>query len=298
MVPRMVEAAGTALSSASADSSVRTIRSPSDLEAFGCELDERIAFERLLSQTLRAEDQWELPVVCQVCDGATLARGDWQFSDGVTVNFREHLICPTCELNNRQRFMGHLLRRTLEERTGAASVYLYEQVTPFFAWAERDLGAQVTGSEYLGHDVPAGAVVDGIRHEDALALTFEDETFDLIVSNDVFEHVPDVERSLAECARVLKADGRMLFSIPFHANAETTVKRAELRDGEVDELLPAQYHGNPISTGGSLVFYDYGWDILEKCREAGFRDAYLLGYWSVLHGYIGNGRQLMFVADR
>ena len=79
------------------------------------EVGERIAFEALLCETLRTREAWELPIMCQICEQATLARGDWQFSDGVTVNFREHLICPSCELNNRQRFMGRLLRRTLVE---------------------------------------------------------------------------------------------------------------------------------------------------------------------------------------
>lgn len=297
MVSAMVEVAGTVLSSAPGNLDLRSVRSRAELEQLKAGIAERIAFERLLSETLRPEERWTLPVFCQACDRAVLVQGDWLFSDGVTVNFRERLVCPSCELNNRQRFMAHLVRRTLAGRADAA-VYLYEQVTPFYTWACRDLHADVTGSEYLGHDVPAGAAIDGIRHEDALALTFADQAFDVVVSNDVFEHVPEIEPALAECARVLRPGGRMLFSIPFHANSDATVKRAELRDGEVAELLPAQYHGNPISDGGSLVFYDHGWEILDACRSAGFGDASLLAYWSPLHGYLGDGLQLMFVASR
>ena len=147
---------------------------------------------------------------------------------------------------------------------------------------------------------PRGAEVDGIRHEDALALTFDDASFDVVVSNDVFEHVPDIDRALAECARVLRPGGRLLFSIPFNAARDETVQRARMRpDGEVEELLPPEYHGNPIGDGRSLVYYDYGWDILDRLRRAGFAEAHAVGAWSALYGYLGGARlQLVFSARR
>ncbi len=40
-------------------------------------------------------------------------------------------------------------------------------------------------SEYINGDIPAGQVVEGIRHEDLQRTTFQDETFDLILSSDV-----------------------------------------------------------------------------------------------------------------
>jgi SAM-dependent methyltransferase len=297
--PRQSTAADTRfaipLSPTPGELDLQVIRSRTEFLAAAERIADRVAFERLLCERLRGQDEWTVPGLCQVCGEAVAFSGDWQFSDGTTVNFRERLVCPRCLLNNRQRFMAHVVRSAIRERP-AASVYMYEQVTPFFAWAERELPARVVGSEYLGHDVRAGVVVDGVRHEDALALSFDDDAFDAVVSNDVFEHVPDIERSLAECARVLRDDGRLFFSIPFHVTSESTMKRAELRNGELVELLPAEYHGNPISPGGSLVFYDHGWEILDACRSAGFRDAYVLTYWSLLYGYLG-GMQSTFVAE-
>jgi SAM-dependent methyltransferase len=194
--------------------------------------------------------------------------------------------------------MAHLLRNTLANRPNAERVYLYEQVTPFFSWAERTLDLEVVGSEYLGHELAAGEIVRGVRHEDALALSFSDASLDMIVSNDVFEHVPDLDRALVESVRVLREGGIMFFSIPFHDQADMTVRRAELRSGEILDLLPREYHANPISDEGSLVFNDIGWDVLDKCQQAGFGDPYLLGYYSWLYGYLGGGIQLAFVAER
>ena len=43
--------------------------------------------------------------------------------------------------------------------------------------------------------------------EDATALSFDDNSFDVVIANHMLYHVPDVERALREIARVLKPGG-------------------------------------------------------------------------------------------
>jgi SAM-dependent methyltransferase len=279
----------------SPDLAIDLVRSASDLAAVREGTGDRRAFERLLCESMADRESWTLQGFCKVCTRAVAFEGDWKNSNGRSVNFRERLICPRCKFSNRTRFMAQLLLAATEAGP-QSTIYLFEQVTRFFAWAKRTLPATVIGSEYLGSDVASGTTVEGVRHEDALALSFRDGSFDAIVSRDVFEHVPDIELCLAECARVLGPGGRLYFSIPFNDRAQT-VRRATLRDGEIVELLPPQYHLNPVDPKGSLVFYDHGWDILDRCLQAGFADAYALGYWSLLYGYLGHGLQLMFVVE-
>lgn len=283
---------------ATQDLAVDLIRSPTELAATRERAAERRGLERLLCETLAKSESesWTIPGFCKVCARAVEFRGDWKFSKRPFINFRESLACPICKMSNRKRFMAHLLTAATARASGQAPTYMYEQVTPFFAWAKRALPNTLIGSEYLGPDVAGGAEVDGIRNEDALSLSFSDSSIGMVVSCDVFEHVPDIDGCLAECNRVLCPGGRLYFSVPFHDQAET-VQRAALRDGEIVEYLPPQYHRNPIDQKGSLVFYDHGWDILERCRSAGFADAYVLGYWSLLYGYLGFGLQLMLVAE-
>jgi SAM-dependent methyltransferase len=278
------------------DLAIDVIRSASDLAMARERIADRRALERLICENLADRESWTLHGVCQVCGRAVLFKGDWNSSTGQTVNFRERLVCPGCNLNSRMRFMAHLLRVVTRVAPPHGPTYLYEQVTPFFAWARRALPGTVIGSEYLGRDVASGTTVLGVRHEDALCLSFRDASLGTIVSNDVFEHVPDIERCLAECTRVLSPGGRLYFSIPFYEGAKT-VQRAAKRGGEIVEFLPPQYHRNPVDPKGSLVFYEYGWDVLEACRRAGFAEAYALGYWSLLYGYLGRGLQIMFVAE-
>jgi hypothetical protein len=280
---------------ATGDLAIDVIRSSSELAAVRARAADRLAFEQLLGNTA-SEREFTLLGYCQVCKRAVRFENDSRYTEGRAVNLREQLFCPSCKLKNRKRFMAHLLRVAPRTTPEQAPTYLFEQVTPFFAWAERTLPGDVIGSEYLGPDIASGATVDGVRHEDAVALSFGDAAVGTIVSCDVFEHVPDIDRCLGECARVLRPGGRMYFSIPFH-DMPRTVQRARLSDGEIVEVRPPQYHWNPVDPKGSLVFYDHGWDILERCRRAGFGDAYAVGYWSLLYGYLGDGLQLLFVAE-
>ena len=169
-----------------------------------------------------------------------------------------------------------------------------EQVTPIFSWAvETFKNHDLTGSEYLGYEYEGGTKINGIRHEDVEKLSFLDETLDLIISNDVFEHVPNPATAFAECVRVLKVGGLMLATIPFHSDNDESITRATIIQGALNHLLPPVYHGNPVSADGSLVFTDFGWDVLKAMQEVGFSDVNVEIYASAQFGHLGGG-QLVF----
>ncbi len=109
----------------------------------------------------------------------------------------------------------------------------------------------------------------------------------------MFEHVPNPEKAFIECARVLKAGGLMLATMPFHSNNDESVTRATLVDGQLEHILEPAYHGNPISADGSLVFTDFGWGVLNEIRNSGFSDVSIEVYASVEFGHLGSG-QLIF----
>ncbi len=260
----------------------------------------RLRLEERLARTGQTRPQWTLAGYCEACEKLMPLQLDWLSSDRVTPNYRERLICPACQLNNRQRYTLGLVKRLLRQwPEPIPEIYLYEQITPFYHYIQRYFkSALITGSEYFGFEHQSGEVIDGIRHEDALALSFADEAMAMIVSNDVYEHVPDYHLALQEAFRVLQPGGRLVFSIPFYADREQTKPRAVLEEGQIRHLQPEQYHGNPMLNKGSLVFHDFGWDILEACRQAGFNQAYVLAYYSVFYGHVGNGSQQVFIAEK
>ena len=168
-----------------------------------------------------------------------------------------------------------------------------EQVTPIYNWAAATFKQHtIIGSEYLGHEYPGGTIIKGVRHEDVENLSFANRQLDLIVSNDVFEHVPNPAKAFAECVRVMKAGGVMLATIPFHRGNDESVIRARLNSGQLENILPPAFHGNPVSVDGSLVFTDFGWDLLATIKEAGFSDVAVDVYATPECGHLGGGQMV------
>ena len=248
------------------------------------------------SETLKKSEHgaFHLHQFCLCCNRTTLMLVDYESSmvgaDGERIpNWRERLVCSSCGMNNRQRLVARLMQQ-VPMPSAHRAVYLMEQVTPIFEWARVFVDAEVHGSEYLGPQYQGGQRVHGVRHEDVMNLSYPDRSFDLIVSNDVLEHIPDPEGAFRECHRVLKPGGSMLATFPFHVQMEASVSRARLAaGGGVEHLLAPQYHGNPVSSEGSLVFHDFGWDLLDVIRGAGFSSALSEVYCSHEYGHFGTG---------
>jgi SAM-dependent methyltransferase len=125
-------------------------------------------------------------------------------------------------------------------------------------------------SEYFP-DIAPGSVHEGVRVEDVQRLTYADASFDLVTHTEVLEHVPDDARALTELLRVLRPGANMLFTVPLHAGANT-IERARLRDGAIEHFLEPVYHVDPLQRAGILAFRDYGLDVVDRVREAGFTD--------------------------
>jgi len=177
-----------------------------------------------------------------------------------------------------------------------SSVYLTEQTTPLFA-AAKEFFYSVEGSEYI-HDgtQPGQCNAAGIRSEDVTNLSFLDNSFDVIGSFDVLEHVPDYQQGLHEFLRCLKPDGRIYLTVPVSLDSYHTARRAFITPtGKVAHILPPEYHGDPLNSEGVLCFYNFGWDILDRMKEAGFYNPKIKFYWSMTLGHLG-GLQSMISA--
>jgi SAM-dependent methyltransferase len=108
---------------------------------------------------------------------------------------------------------------------------------------------------------------DGVRSEDLEDLTFPDETFDVFITQDVLEHVFHPDRVLHEISRVLKPGGAHVFTTPKHKSLASSYARAIVTEAGVNHRHEPIYHGNPTSTEGSLVTWDYGADLDDLLQE-------------------------------
>jgi SAM-dependent methyltransferase len=112
-------------------------------------------------------------------------------------------------------------------------------------------------------DLPGGESRDGQRCENLESLTFPDNSFDLVITQDVFEHVLRPERAFAEIARTLKPDGAHVFTVPYYRGKKTVIRARATDSGGIEHLADPDYHSNPIDPEGSLVVTEWGDEICD-----------------------------------
>jgi len=100
------------------------------------------------------------------------------------------------------------------------------------------------------------------------SLTFGNEMFDVVISEDMFEHVRDYKKGFQEVFRVLKPGGYHIFTVPFIFDRPTLIRVDT--DGPSDiEILPPEYHGE--KNGRKILAYrTFGLDLLDFLKNIGF----------------------------
>jgi hypothetical protein len=127
----------------------------------------------------------------------------------------------------------------------------------------------IVKSEYFD-DVERGKSKDGVRSEDLQNLTFDANTFDAVISLDVFEHIADPWKAFSEVRRVLKPGGVGIITVPIDIRIKTTATIAKVENGEIKYFRKPAYHCDHLREEGTLVFTEFGTDIESKLREMGY----------------------------
>jgi len=245
-------------------------------------------------------ETFSVPGHCQSCDKDVQFHVDYRYSyahhgSKRLPNWREHLVCPGCGLNNRMRGALAFMRTFVSKYQ---TLYITEQRTPLFRRVAQ-LFPLVIGSEFLNDGTPLGAIrTDGVRHEDVTRLSFTDESVGHICTYDVLEHVPDYRKAIREFFRCMQAGGTLAITVPFLLDFYDNLTRAKLLpSGAVEHICPPEYHGDPLNQSGILCFHHFGWELLEDLKLEGFVDACLRFYWSARFGYLG-GPQFVISARK
>jgi SAM-dependent methyltransferase len=171
---------------------------------------------------------------------------------------RDHYVCKKCNSIPRQRHLQMILDRNFP---GWEEMLMHESSPS--TWMIGQYAKNYSTSQYMPNVEP-GSVSHGVLCQNLEQLTFENETFDIFITQDVMEHVFNPEKVVSEVMRVLKPGGSYIFTAPKHKGLLETTQRARMHDdGTVEHLMPEVYHGNPIGDGRALVTWDYGYDFEE-----------------------------------
>ncbi len=213
--------------------------------------------------------------------------------------YRDELVCATCHSVVRERALALVLSEILPHwRTLAI-----HESSPADRGISKRLAADapyyLASHYYPAH--PLGATIDGYRNEDLENQTFADESFDLVVTLDVMEHVFRPDKVYREIHRTLKGGGYYLHTFPIRKDrVEAWTPRAVRNpDGSMDHLgnVP-EYHRNPIDEEGALVACDYGYGISRRITEWAPFDVRITRFWDETHGIIGEYTEVVVCRKR
>ena len=216
--------------------------------------------------------------------------------------FRDTYISKRCGTNPRQRALAFVLAALQPELASTAVVH---ESSPsrgglgLSAHLARVLGPSRYKPTQYHPTVPCGEALPEMPGNVALDLEnqscISDGSFDLVITQDVFEHVFDAASAFAEIERTLKPGGmhmqamwgsnlelaegrpfyysrvraphRSSFTVPVTAKMNATFEAAtRASDGSVIMHAPPEIHGNPMSNDGSLVTHQWGFDMIDFIR--------------------------------
>jgi GT2 family glycosyltransferase/2-polyprenyl-3-methyl-5-hydroxy-6-metoxy-1,4-benzoquinol methylase len=207
----------------------------------------------------------------------------WNISDDVVeaFNCKESMFCSCCGCSLRIRRLAAVLIQTFLEIGGTPCKSFVELLRneEFRCLKIAEINACGTlhsylkdhpnlyYSEWVPHAKP-GELHAGVRCEDLQCLTYPDSYFDIILTSETLEHVPDPDRAWLEINRTLKGGGFHIFTIPIVPWQRETIKRARVVGGRREDLLEPAYH-SPWGREDVFVYTDFGMDVVEKLNAIG-----------------------------
>lgn len=201
--------------------------------------------------------------------------------------YRDHLQCSNCQSIVRERALSLVLN---ELAPNWRTLRIHES-SPLDRGISQKLRLHAPRylASYFFPNKPAGEFVGNLRNENLENQTFYDETFDLVITLDVMEHVFSPSKAYQEIYRTLRRGGLYIHTFPIRKwLVEGAMARAQQEpEGQVKLLVePPEFHGSP--TGDCLVTYDYGYDIAQKISTWAPFDVRVSRFWDQRHGIIGD----------
>lgn len=187
---------------------------------------------------------------------------------------RNDMICPICKSYSRKRHVAKIIcqilgKNSIKEIAVNSSKIIYN--TDIRDSFDKTLhkNNRYFKSAMLT-DKPAGfRLEERTTCQDLERLTFPNDSFDIVISEDVLEHVRHYEKALEEIWRVLNNGGVHVFTVPIEM-AHDTLTRIDTTGNKDIFLYPPEYHGDPIRPGGILAYRTFGKDLPEILERFGF----------------------------
>ena len=177
-------------------------------------------------------------------------------SNEVIAGYGENVFCPNCMSKNRERLVLAVLKIYITVENKIILHFSPEKHLYNYLKNKADVTTvDITPGFYKNID-------KAIIYADATNLHFSDNSFDVIIANHIFEHIPYDLLAMQEMHRVLKKDGVAILQVPYSEKLTTTIEEPFINDPQKQERLFGQKDHVRI-----YALIDY----LNRLKSAGFK---------------------------
>lgn len=169
---------------------------------------------------------------------------------------RRRCLCPNCGSLERHRLFCLYLQEQIARQEDGLLRRSILHVAPEEPIRNYIL-SNLKPNRYTTADIAARGVD---RQEDLTQLSLEDDSVDVVIANDVLEHIVDDRRALSEVFRVLHPGGRFFCTVPLvqewaHTYEDPAIVTPSERENHFGQVNHVRY---------------YGRDFVDRLAEPGF----------------------------
>jgi predicted SAM-dependent methyltransferase len=183
--------------------------------------------------------------------------------------------CPYCGSFDRERhlFMYFDKLHLWEKMKGSGILHFAPEYH-----LSRKIEDQKPGTYVKGDLFPKDATIVKV---DATAISYQDNTFDLVIANHILEHIPDYQKALREIYRVMKPGGTAILQTPFSKVLTSNFEDAAITTPSLRAYFYAQHdHVRVFGERALLNALQQAGFTLELARHADWfteKETYLYG---------------------
>jgi len=188
-------------------------------------------------------------VQCYICD-----RKFRKFLPYGYETSRDNILCPNCLSLERHRLVWYYLNNYTQLKKSQVKLL---HIAPEQCFYKRF--KKMENIDYVTADLESPLAEVKLDIQD---MPFEDDTFDVVFCNHIFEHIPDDKKAMREVLRVMKPGGWAALQVPMLKDAETTFEDDSITDpkerakqfGQYDHLrLYGKDYGDVLRSQGFVV---------------------------------------------
>lgn len=127
--------------------------------------------------------------------------------------YRRNVVCPYCGSNDRERWLYYVLKNKTDISKLSGRILHFAPERGVVNYIKQN-----NKIDYYTCDIVPGKAMHVV---DITDIQYKDNIFDYVICNHVMEHIVDEEKAVFEIKRVLKNNGKWIFSFPICTDMET-----------------------------------------------------------------------------